>query len=326
MAAGRRSPLCSAIDRMLELKARGVTAMRRTTRFRLLIEAPEILLLPGVHDALTLRLAERAGFEAVTCGGYAATASLLGAPDVAQLGMSEMAEMYARLCDLTELPVFADADTGYGNAINVARTVRAYERAGVAGLFIEDQLAPKRCGHMDGKRVVPAAEMVAKLKAALDARSDADLVIMARTDARAVEGLDAAIERAALYREAGADMLFVEAPLSAEEMRRICSEVPGPCMANNIEGGKSPMLPAAELEAIGYAMVAFPASASYAIAAAVAELYEALRRDGDSAALARRMVEFADFNEIVGLSRLRAQERGFEEEAADLLRRAAETD
>jgi hypothetical protein len=154
------------------MKSKG-TAMRATTRFRLLIEAPEILLLPGVHDGLTLRLAERAGFEAVTCGGYAATASLLGAPGVAQLGMSEMAEMYARLCDATELPVFADGDTGYGNTTNVARTVRAYERAGVAGLFIEDQVAPKRCGHMEGKRVVPPAEMVAKLRAALDARVDA---------------------------------------------------------------------------------------------------------------------------------------------------------
>jgi len=300
--------------------------MRRTTRFRLLIDAPEILLLPGVQDALTLKLAERAGFEAVTCGGYAATASLIGAPDVAQLGMSEMAEMYARLCDATELPVFADADTGYGNTTNVARTVRAYERAGVAGLFIEDQVAPKRCGHMDGKRVVPAAEMVAKLKAALDARGDGDLVIMARTDARAVEGLDAAIERAALYREAGADMLFVEAPLSVEEMRRICSEIEAPCMANSIEGGKTPPLPAGELEAIGYAMVAYPVAASYAIAAAVGELYGILRREGSTAAFADRMVDFASFNEIVGLTRLREAERGFDEEATELLRGRAGSD
>lgn len=293
--------------------------MKRTTRFRLLIEAPEILLLPGVHDALTLRLAERAGFEAVTCGGYAATASLLGAPDVAQLGMSEMAEMYARLCDLTELPLFADADTGYGGPANVARTVRAYERAGVAGLFIEDQVAPKRCGHMDGKRVIPPGEMVAKLKAALDAREDADLVIMARTDARAVEGLDAAIERAQLYREAGADLLFVEAPLSIEEMRRICSEVPGPCMANNVEGGKTPLLPASELETVGYAMAAFPVAASYAIAHAVGELYAALKRDGTTDAWRERMLDFAEFNELVGLSRLRTQEGAYEEQAREIV-------
>src|SRR5882757_4879350 len=147
--------------------------MRRTSRFRQLVEAPEILLLPGAHDALAVRLIEQAGFAALTCGGYSATASLLGFPDVAQLGMSEMAELYARLADATALPIFADADTGYGNASNVARTVRAYERAGVAGLFIEDQVSPKRCGHMEGKAVIPAAEMVAKLHAALDSRRDA---------------------------------------------------------------------------------------------------------------------------------------------------------
>ena len=205
--------------------------MQRTTRFRLLIEAPEILVLPGVHDALSLRIAEQAGFSAVTCGGYSATAGLLGQPDVAQLTMTEMAEMYARLCDSTELPLFADADTGYGNTTNVARTVRAYERAGVGGLFIEDQVSPKRCGHMEGKRVVPAAEMVAKLKAALDARVDADMIVCARTDARAVHGLNEAIERAQLYREAGADLLFVEAPMTVDEMRRVCSEIAGavPC-------------------------------------------------------------------------------------------------
>lgn len=293
--------------------------MKRSTRFRLLVEAPEILLLPGVHDALTLRLAEQAGFEAVTCGGYAATASLLGAPDVAQLGMSEMAEMYARLCDLTELPVFADADTGYGGTANVARTVRAFERAGVAGLFIEDQVAPKRCGHMEGKRVVPVAEMVAKIKAALDARSDTDLVIMARTDARAVEGLEAAVERAQIYREAGADLLFVEAPLTVEEMSYICAEVPGPCMANNVEGGMTPILPAAALEEIGYAMVAYPVAASYAIAYAVAGLYEALARDGTSDAWRQDMVDFTSFNELVGLARLRAEEAAYDEQAREIV-------
>jgi methylisocitrate lyase len=293
--------------------------MKRSTRFRLLVEAPEILLLPGVHDALTLRLAEQAGFEAVTCGGYAATASLLGAPDVAQLGMSEMAEMYARLCDLTELPVFADADTGYGGTANVARTVRAFERAGVAGLFIEDQVAPKRCGHMEGKRVVPVEEMVAKLKAALDARSDTDLVIMARTDARAVEGLEAAVERAQIYREAGADLLFVEAPLTVEEMTYICAEVPGPCMANNVEGGMTPILPAPALEEIGYAMVAYPVAASYAIAYAVAGLYENLARDGTSDAWRQNMVDFASFNELVGLSRLRAEEAAYDDQAREIV-------
>jgi len=293
--------------------------MKRTTRFRLLIEAPEIVVLPGVHDALTLRLAEQAGFQAVTCGGYSATASLLGAPDVQQLTMTEMADMYARLCDATELPLFADGDTGYGNTTNVARTVRAYERAGVAGLFIEDQESPKRCGHMDGKRVIPAAEMVAKLKAALDARVDADLILCARTDARAVHGLDEAIARCQLYREAGADLLFVDAPVSVEELRRVCSEIDGPCFANLVEGGKTPILSARQLEAMGFAAVTWPVSASYAIARAVAEVYAALMRDGTTNAVRDRMVDFTAFNNLIGLEQLREAETACDEFARDLL-------
>jgi methylisocitrate lyase len=293
--------------------------MKRTTRFRLLIEAPEILVLPGAHDALTIRLAEQAGFQAVTCGGYAATASLLGAPDVAQLTMTEMADMYARLCDATELPLFADGDTGYGNATNVARTVRAFERAGVAGLFIEDQVSPKRCGHMEGKRVIPPVEMVAKIKAALDARVDADMIVCARTDARAVNGLDDAILRCQLYREAGADLLFVDAPLSVEELRRVCSEIDGPTFANMVEGGKTPILPARQLEEMGFAAVTWPVSASYAIAHAVRELYAALYRDGATHAVADRMVGFDDFNLLIGLPRLREAEAAYDDFARELV-------
>ena len=293
--------------------------MKRTTRFRLLIEAPEIVVLPGVHDALTLRLAEQAGFQAVTCGGYSATASLLGAPDVQQLSMTEMADMYARLCDATELPLFADGDTGYGNTTNVARTVRAYERAGVAALFIEDQESPKRCGHMEGKRVIPAGDMVAKLKAALDARVDADLIICARTDARAVHGLDDAIERCQLYREAGADLLFVDAPISVEELRRVCSEIDGPCFANLVEGGKTPILSARQLEAMGFAAVTWPVSASYAIARAVADVYAALLRDGTTNAVRDRMLDFAAFNSLIGLEQVREAEAACDDFARDLL-------
>lgn len=298
--------------------------MRRTTRFRELIEQPEILVLPGVHDALSARIAAEAGFSAVTCGGYAATASLLGAPDIAQLSMTEMADLYDRLCDCTSLPILADADTGYGNAVNVARTVRAFERAGVAALFIEDQVAPKRCGHMDGKRVIPVVEMVAKLKAALDARIDSDLIIMARTDAREIEGLEAAIERAQIYREAGADVIFIEAPLTIDEMGRICSEVPAPCMANNVDGGKTPLLSAAQLEEIGYAAVAFPVAASYAIAQTLRRLYTALRESGDTAALQKDLVGFAAFHDIVGLPQLREMERGCDGFARDLLEKLAD--
>jgi methylisocitrate lyase len=300
--------------------------MRRTTLFRQLVEADEILLLPGIHDALSARLAEAAGFSALTCGGYAATASLLGAPDIAQLSMSEMAEMYARLCDATALPILADGDTGYGNAINVARTVRSFERAGVAALFIEDQVAPKRCGHMEGKRVIPVAEMVAKLKAALDTRQDHDLVIMARTDARATEGLEGAIERAQIYREAGADLIFVEAPLTVDEMSRVCSEISAPCMANNVEGGKTPLLSAEALQEIGYAVVAFPVAATYVIAHALAKFYGVLRATGETMSLQKEMSSFSAFHEIVGLAGLREFERGSEAFARDLLERVAEAE
>lgn len=296
--------------------------MKRTTQFRLLIEAPEILVIPGAHDALAIRIAEAAGFSAVTCGGYSATASLLGAPDVAQLGMSEMAEMYARLGDATALPIFADADTGYGNTTNVARTVRAYERAGVGGLLLEDQVSPKRCGHMEGKQVIPAVEMVAKLKAAMDARVDADLVICARTDARGVHGLDEAIERAQLYRAAGADMIFVEAPLSTEELRRVCIEVPAPCLANAIEGGKTPTLRARQFEEMGFAAVTWPVSASYAIAHALRELYATLRRDGATDAYRERMLDFPTFNRLIGLPELREAEAGYDDLARELLERS----
>ena len=296
--------------------------MRRTTRFRRLVEAKEILVLPGAYDALTARVVEQAGFKAVSAGGYTATASLLGQPDTGQLTMSEMADYYARLCDATSLPVFADAYTGYGNVTNVARTLRAYERAGVAGLFIEDQVSPKRCGHMAGKAVIPPEEMVAKIKAALDARRDQDLVIMARTDALAVNSVDDAIRRGQLYREAGADMIFVEAPRTVAEMRRICREIEGPKMANNIEGGLTPFLPAPELEKIGYAMVAFVLGITFAIARTAQELAATLKRDGTTAAFRRRMASFDEFNALVGLKELRKREAEKLEFAAALMARA----
>jgi methylisocitrate lyase len=284
--------------------------MRATTRFRRLVEAPEILVLPGVQDALTAKLAEVAGFAAVTCGGYAATAALLGQPDTSQLGLIEMADHYSRIVDAVTVPVFADADTGFGNVTNVRRAVHAYERAGVAGLFIEDQVFPKRCGHMAGKAVIPPEEMVGKLKAALDARRDPDLVIMARTDALAVIGIDDAIARGQLYREAGADMIFVEAPRSVDDMRRICAEIDAPVMANNIEGGMTPLLQAAELEAIGYAMVAFPVATTYAVAAAIGSLMRHLHGTGTTAGWPGEMLDFTAFNRLVGLPALReAEER-----------------
>lgn len=300
--------------------------MRATTRFRRLIAAPEILVLPGVHDALGARIAELAGFQALTAGGYGATATLLGRPDSSQLGMTEMADYYARLTEATSLPIFADGDTGFGNVTNVARTVRCYEKAGVGGLFIEDQVFPKRCGHMAGKAVVPAAEFIAKVKAALDARVDADLVIMARTDARAVNGLDDAIARAQAAREAGADLIFIEAPVSTPEMRRICAEIEAPCLANNIEGGMTPVLPAAKLQEIGYAAVAFAVAATYAVARTLTELFAALKRDGTTEAMSGRMIDFAAFNELVGLGAQRRREAELQDFAERLLADRGQTE
>jgi len=295
--------------------------LRKTTRLKELIAAPAIVVLPGVHDALGCRLAEAAGFAALTAGGYGATATLLGRPDSSQLSLTELAEMYSRFCDATTLPLLADADTGFGNVTNVARAVRLYEKAGVAGLFIEDQVFPKRCGHMAGKDVIAAADWLAKIKAALDAREDPDLVIMARTDAIAVHGLDDAIERAQLAREAGADLIFVEAPADVAAMRRICAEVPGPCLANNVETGMSPLLPAAELQAIGYAAVVFPVAATYAVAHALRALFAELRATGTTASLLPRMLEFGEFNALVGLPAQREREAALQAFADALVAR-----
>ncbi|MBK9676625.1 MAG: oxaloacetate decarboxylase [Betaproteobacteria bacterium] len=302
-------------------QAAGGTPLRKTTRLKALLAAPDILVLPGVHDALGCRLAEAAGFAALTAGGYGATATLLGRPDSSQLSLTELSAMYSRFCDASPLPLLADADTGFGNVTNVARAVRLYEKAGVAGLFIEDQVFPKRCGHMAGKAVIPAADWLAKIKAALDARADPDLVIMARTDAIAVNGLDDAIERAQLAREAGADLIFVEAPVDVAAMRRICTEVPGPCLANNVETGLSPLLPAAELQAIGYAAVVFPVAATYAVAHALRELFAVLRTTGTTASFLPRMLEFDEFNALVGLPAQREREAALQEFAAALVAR-----
>jgi methylisocitrate lyase len=213
------------------------------------------------------------------------------------------------VCDAVELPLLADADTGFGNVTNVRRAVRAYERAGVAALFIEDQVFPKRCGYMPGKAVVPVDDMVAKLKAARDARRDGDLAIMARTDALAVNGIEDALERAHIYRETGADILFVESPRTSDEMRRICREVGGLQLANMVEHGATPELSAAELQEIGYACAVWPVAGIFTAARALQGLYAALKRDGTTAAVKDRMTSFDVFTGLVGLPQLRAREQ-----------------
>ncbi len=282
--------------------------MRKTTRFKKLVQDPPILVLPAVHDALSARIIEQAGFRALALGGYATSATLLGKPDVSLLTLTEMADQVARIADAVDLPILADGDTGHGGVLNVMRTVKAMERAGAAALFIEDQLSPKRCGHMDGKRVIPVPDMVAKIKAALDARSDPDFCIMARTDALAPLGIDEAIERGKRYREAGADIVFVEAPTTIAEMIRITTEIDGPVMANNVEGGKTPLLSAPELEAIGYDLVAFATAATYAVTRALQEIMAVLKRTGSTREFQERMCGFDEFNEMIGLNELRHRE------------------
>lgn len=282
--------------------------MRKTSLLRRHIEDDEILMIPVAHDALCARIAEQSGFKAVFTAGYANSAALLGKPDVSLLTLTEMAEAASRMVDAVNVPVFADGDTGHGNVTNVIRTVRLFEKAGVAGLFLEDQAYPKRCGHMAGKEVVAPEEMVHKLRAALDARSDPDLVIMARTDALAVNGIEDAIQRANLYREAGADLIFVEAPESVEQMKRIIREVDAPQMVNMLPGGRTPMLTAKELEEIGYSVVAYATACTYAVAMAARELFDALRQSGTTEGLEDRMMTFDEFNRLVGLEEIRKKE------------------
>jgi 2-methylisocitrate lyase-like PEP mutase family enzyme len=289
-----------------------VMLMKKTTQLRKLITDPRILVIPVVHDPLCAKIAEQAGIRAIFSAGYANSAAYLGRPDVSLVTLTEMVDCASRIVDAVTIPVFADGDTGYGNVTNVIRTVELYEKAGVAGVFIEDQVFPKRCGHMEEKQVIPAGGMVAKIRAAVDARKDPDLVIMARTDALAVEGIEEAISRANLYHEAGADLLFVEAPDSVGQMRRICSEVRGPTFANNLPGGKTPVLTARELEEIGYAVVADATSCTYVIAKAVQELFCELADTGSTAGLSDRMILFNEFNSMVGLPEIRKKEKEYD--------------
>jgi 2,3-dimethylmalate lyase len=280
---------------------------RGPRRLRELLAGPEPVVAPGAYDALSARLVAQAGFDAVYMTGFGASASLLGRPDVGLLSFAEMADQARRLAEAVAVPLIADADDGYGNPINVARTVRAYEAAGVAGLHLEDQLSPKRCGHLEGKQLIAAAEMAEKVHAAVEARRSADLVIIARTDARAVEGLDAALERARRYRDAGADVLFVEAPQSEAEVTAVAQAFPEtPLLFNAVEGGRTPLLELARLRELGFRLVLCPLTALLAAAAAVQQALAGLRRSGtprDAGALS-----FPGFTDLVGLPEIQRLE------------------
>lgn len=285
--------------------------MKKTTLFKQYILSPEILIAPVVHDPLCAKIAEHVGFKAIVAAGYSNSAAYLGVPDIGLLTMTEMVNCAKRIIDAVNIPVFADADDGYGNVNNVMRTISEYEKAGVAAVFIEDQRAPKRCGHMAGKNVISPQEMVAKIKAAIHVRKDPDLVIMARTDALAVNGLEDAIHRAKLYRDAGADLIFVEAPESIEQMETIIREVKAPLLANNLDGGKTPILTASELQQLGYAIVTNPVACTYTVAKAVKGVLHDLLQTGTTLNSRDNMVLFDEFNEMVGLQKIRKLEAEF---------------
>ena len=283
------------------------------TRLRELLNGSEPILAPGAFDALSARLIEEAGFPVVYMTGFGTSASVLGRPDVGLLTMREMVDHARQIAEAVwGTPVIADADTGYGNPLNVIRTVQEYERAGVAGIHFEDQVAPKKCGHMAGKEVVPAKDMAAKIQAAVDARRSQDFVIIARTDARAVEGLDSALERGRQYRDAGADVLFIEAPETVEEIRIIAKTLAGvPLLFNWAEGGKTPPVTYQELRTWGYRLIIFPVSTLLSATQAMRTVLKAIHAAGSPVEVMDRLVPFGEFLDFIGLSEVRALEKRY---------------
>jgi methylisocitrate lyase len=287
-------------------------------RLRELIAQPGITLMPGAYDALSARIIEKHGFETLVAGGYAATGTLLGEPDVGQMTMHDYADHYGRIAQSVDVPVFTDADTGFGGPNNVRRTVRAFEHAGIAGMFVEDQQSPKRCGYLPGKTLIPVEQMIAKIKAALDARIDDDFFFVARTDAAAVLGLDAAIERGQLYMQAGADMVLLQGADEPDDFRRVVREVPGPRFANMSNARGKAATTIAELEKLGAAVVTFPSLALYAAATAVDRTMTMLARTRSLDEIVEDLMTVDEYNQIVGLEAHNDRERRYDESAAAL--------
>jgi len=284
--------------------------MRRTTQLRTLLKGKGILVAPGAFDGLSARLIERAGFPLiyVTGGGIARS---MGYPDMGLITMSEVIIRVKNIVDVTKIPVLGDADTGYGNALNVMRTVREFETVGVAGIHIEDQITPKKCGHYEGKSLISEEEMTKKIEAAIEARTDPDFIIIARTDARAVEGLKNAIRRGRRYAEAGADMIFVEAPQSLEEIKEIANSISVPLLINMFKGGKTPLIPMDELGAMGYRIAIVPSPLQLAAIYAMDHLLKILKREGTIEPFSESMVSFKERDEIVDLPKFQEWERRF---------------
>ena len=272
--------------------------MRASSKLRALIEGDGIVVAPGCYDGLSARLVEAGGFPAayVTGGGMARS---MGIPDMGLISLSEIAARLAQIVDVIGIPAIADMDTGYGNALNARQAIRAFERAGVAGFHLEDQTFPKRCGHYDDKSLVPTEELCQKIRAIKDTSEDPDMVLIARTDAIAVEGFDAAIDRMQAYMEAGADVAFVEAPTTEAEIEAVAERIPGPKLINMFLGAKTPLLPVSRLEEIGYKIVIIPSDTQRAAIKAMQRVLETIKRDGDCSAMADDMASFQDREAIV---------------------------
>ncbi len=279
------------------------------------LRAPEILIAPGVYDGLTAAIAAESGFEALYLSGAAVAYTRLGRPDIGLTSVTEMTETMALIRDRVDLPVIVDADTGFGNALNAQRTMRFYERAGASALQVEDQTFPKRCGHLSDKSLIPMGEMVGKIAAMADARASDETLIIARTDAIAVEGFDAALERANAYVEAGADVLFIEAPRSGDELRKVAQQFGGrvPLLANMVEGGATPLRGAADLEEIGYSIVIFPGGIVRALAKTAVEYYASLKAHGSNGPFADRMFDFNGLNDRIGTGEMLALGQSYED-------------
>jgi methylisocitrate lyase len=296
-------------------------------KFRALLAQPGLTLMPGAYDALSARIIAAQGFEAIVAGGYAAVGSMLAQPDTGQSNMRDYADHYGRICAAAEVPVYVDGDTGFGGVNNARQMVRAFEAAGVAGLFISDQTFPNRCGYLPGKQVVPVEQMLAKVKAMLDARQDRDLVICARTDVAGVAGggLNAAIERCQLFMEAGADMAKPMGADTVDEIKRVIREVPGPHMATISQAAGAKHRNLGELEVAGVAAVSFPSIALFAAAQAVRHATAALKRDRSLAALGEELMPLPDYYELIGLKAQLEREESYDRAAAALAsKRAAE--
>lgn len=284
--------------------------MNKTTQLKKLLLDPEVLIMPGVYDALSAKICEAVGFKALQCTGYGIAASVLGVPDIGLLSMGEMLNQTRNIAQAVNIPIMADGDTGFGNVINVYHTVQRFEQAGAAGINLEDQIFPKRCGHMDGKQVIPLEEMVQKIKAAVKARKDPDFIINARTDAIAVSGVDEAIKRGNAYLEAGADLIFVEAPKEKEDVERVVKSINGPVSINMCDGGKTPFIHVKELESWGVARISVPVAALFASAKAIQQAMVIIRDEGLTPSVNHpdTMFTFKEMTDLVGLPFYRSLE------------------